>query len=151
MLFLNGSLVATTSISGAINTAAASFPLFIGSLQTGGTPYTDSDFRGDMDELVIENGFARYTSNFTVPTEPFWIQSFTIAGVVRDGADAVAARVVHAYNEAGELVGTTTSDAGTGGYVIRSLIDAPHTLVFEPASGEALNSIVLRGVSPVFA
>lgn len=44
-------------------------PLYVGS-RAGGSNY----FNGYIDDLRITNGYARYTQNFAVPTEPFPVQ-----------------------------------------------------------------------------
>jgi hypothetical protein len=66
--FLNGVKNATTrTISGNLN-SGLSWPLSIGRYGEGGISY---DFNGYIDDLRITKGFARYTANFTPPTEAF--------------------------------------------------------------------------------
>jgi hypothetical protein len=62
-LFINGVLSQSASVSGSMNTVVR--PLRVG-YQNGGNPLT-----GYIDDLRITKGVARYTSNFTPPSEPF--------------------------------------------------------------------------------
>ncbi|MFV3416298.1 LamG domain-containing protein [Pseudomonas sp. NY15436] len=63
-LFLDGVTQATAAISGAIETITNA--LFIGA-DSG----TSRFFNGNIDELRITKGYARYTSNFTPPNSAF--------------------------------------------------------------------------------
>jgi hypothetical protein len=67
--FLNGVLAGTTqTISGALNNNAAWFGVLIGGITvSGGSEY----WNGYIDDLRITKGYARYTSTFTPPTQPF--------------------------------------------------------------------------------
>ena len=64
VLYVDGTSRATGTWSGAI--AALSTPPRIGADQNYGRAYT-----GYMDDVRITNGIARYTANFTSPSEPF--------------------------------------------------------------------------------
>jgi hypothetical protein len=73
-----------------------------------------------------------------------------LSGNVKDSAGANAARTVRAYRDStGALVGSTVSNAGTGNFTLNTPYSESHTLVFVPAAGESLNSLVLRGVTPI--
>ena len=63
-LFLNGQLVHSATLSGALNNVPSN-PLNIGRIQDGTAP-----FLGYLSNLQIVNGTALYTANFTVPTTP---------------------------------------------------------------------------------
>jgi hypothetical protein len=64
--FINGTLVASGSLSGALVTTNA-YSKF---LRVGFQSYTDGvyDYAGFIDDLRITKGVARYTANFTPPT-----------------------------------------------------------------------------------
>jgi hypothetical protein len=63
-LYMDGVSIGTHTASGTID--SVSFPLRLGrGRSTVSTPY----FEGYMDDIRITNGVARYTSNFTPPTE----------------------------------------------------------------------------------
>ena len=64
-LYLNGTSDLSATSSSNLNTGG--FPWFLGTLRTAETTYPSN---GYMDEVRISK-FARYTSNFTAPTEPF--------------------------------------------------------------------------------
>jgi hypothetical protein len=63
-LYLNGTSVYSGTYSGSI---AGSTPLYIGYTPVGMGYY----FKGEMDEVRISTGIARWTSNFTPPTAPY--------------------------------------------------------------------------------
>lgn len=67
LLFINGVLSGSGTVNAFKNTTNL---LYIGAVNTAtnGTTYL---YSGYMDELRITKGFARYTTNFTVPTTPF--------------------------------------------------------------------------------
>lgn len=67
-LYLNGVSVGTP-LTFSATLGDTTKPLYIGS-RGGSTNY----FNGYMDDLRITNGYARYTQNFTVPTQPFPVQ-----------------------------------------------------------------------------
>lgn len=69
-LFLNGTSVGTTSISGAVNNSTR--PVYVGVVGNNFGPDAGNYyFNGHIDELRITKGVARYTANFTPPTKPF--------------------------------------------------------------------------------
>jgi len=63
-IFLNGTKYSST-VSGAGVSADNSAPFIIGSYQPNSSSY---DLNGYIDDLRITKGYARYTSNFSVPT-----------------------------------------------------------------------------------
>lgn len=67
-LYLNGVSVGTP-LTFSTTLGDTTKPLYIGS-RGGSSNY----FNGYMDDLRITNGYARYTQNFTVPTQPFPVQ-----------------------------------------------------------------------------
>ena len=63
-LFVNGRIVLSTTLSGALNNVPSN-PLNIGRIQDG-----SGSFKGYISNLQIVTGTALYTANFTVPTTP---------------------------------------------------------------------------------
>lgn len=79
-LFIDGAVVASTteSFTGASNTADLSIGRDI--FSSGGFRYLN----GNLDELRISNGTARWTSNFTPPTEAYGLgPAITLTGNVK--------------------------------------------------------------------
>lgn len=106
---------------------------------------------GYLDELRITKGIGRYTGNYTLDSEPFGgAIALALSGLVKNAADAPAARLVRALREdTGVAVGYATSDASTGAYSIPTTHEGAHTLIAYPAAGENLPALTLRGVIPV--
>ena len=131
--------------SGALNSLSGAY-LYIGEV-SGYYPW-----QGNIDELRLTHGLGRDSSGGALETAAFpdTVTLYTLSGTVRDATNALAARKVAAYREdTNALVGTTTSDATTGVYSIEVPTDSAHTLIFYPAPGESLNTLVRRGVLPI--
>lgn len=80
-LFLNGTQLGSTSTTiGTGSIFNSTEPLRIGGRSTS----VSLPFNGYMDELRLTKGFARYVSNFAVPTAPFFDQSTVPLGRVID-------------------------------------------------------------------
>ena len=91
---------------------------------------------------------ARYTANFTPPTD-FFPAAGEVAGVVRDASGDPAARTVRVLREdTGAFVFGVTSNATTGAYAASVSSSGAHTVIAYPAVGENLPALVLRGVIP---
>lgn len=69
-----------------------------------------------------------------------------VSGVVTDAASNPAAREVRAIDRAtGAILGTTTSDAGTGAYAIAVPVASEVQVVFlDNAAGDVENDLILR-------
>lgn len=63
-LFLNGTLTASATASGALMSSSSTVVI-------GNTNSSASPFAGYMDDVRVTKGIARYTSNFSIPTEAF--------------------------------------------------------------------------------
>lgn len=146
-LFVNGSLVASDTASGA-SYSNASDPLVIGNTSDGGYGVGSG---GDayIDEVRITLA-SRYTASYTPATEEFpGAFAYSVSGNVKDASGANAARTVRAYREdTGALANSTVSDASTGNYSMSVSVGTAHTVVAYPAFGENLPALVHRGVTP---
>lgn len=145
-LFVNGVQAASTAVSGTNYGSTEPVMLF-------GTSDGDARLKlnGYVDDLRITKGLARYTANFTPPTEPFpnTNTAYALSGTVADASNSPAARLIRAYREdTGALAGSATSDAGSGAYSIVVDTSGAHTLNAYPAAGESLPTLTLRGVLP---
>lgn len=149
-LFLDGvQLTATQSNYGA---GYAGFETFGRPLGVGGAFNARYPMRlnGYLRELRITKGVARYTANFTPPTEPFPDRAPQLSGTVTGSTGSPAAREIRAQREdTGAYVGGVISDATTGAYAITTTHAGEHTVVAYPAAGEDLPALVHHGVIPV--
>jgi RHS repeat-associated protein len=66
-LYINGASVSTVTASGSVSTNTNN--IVIGAADTTGTA---ANFNGWIDEVRISKGIARWTSNFTPPTMPYY-------------------------------------------------------------------------------
>ena len=141
-LFVDGVQATTVTFSGAFTDVDLPINL-------GRQPGYSRDFAGNLAQIRITKGFARYTANFTPPAAPF-LGAGDLSGVVEDASGAPAARLVRAVREdTGGFVGAATSNATTGAYSIPAASEGAHTLIAYPAGGENLPALTLRGVVPV--
>lgn len=114
--------------------------------------YFSENFNGYFDEVRITDGVARYTSDFTPPTEAFpgvYIL-YALSGAVTGSTGSPAARAIRANREdTGAYVGGVISNATTGAYTIPTDHSGAHTVVAYPVTGEGLPALVHHGVIPV--
>lgn len=146
-LFVNGVQAASTAVSGTNYGSTEPVMLF-------GTSDGDARFKlnGYVDDLRITKGLARYTANFTPPTEPFpnTNTAYALSGTVTGSTGSPAARAIRAIREdTGAYVGGVISDATTGAYTIPTDHSGEHTVVAYPVTDDGLPALVHHGVIPV--
>lgn len=133
----------------AINTFSGSFTNADLTINLGRQPGYSRDFAGNLAQVRITKGLARYTANFTPPSAPF-LGAGELSGVVLDASGNPAARLIRAVREdTGDFSGSVMSDGTTGEYLITTSVDSAHTVLAYPAGSEDLPVLALRGVVPV--
>lgn len=150
-LYVDGVSKATTTSSITVHDNANS--LFIGTNTDGST----SSFNGYLDDIRLTKGVARYTANFTPPTEAFTSTQCAIAGVVGSPGNYLE-RVVRAYRrDTGALVGQVASNPTTGAYSINTSHNGEHfALVHDSSSissgapvGGSFNAVIYDRLTPL--
>ena len=147
-LYVNGLLSVSATITG--SQSNTNYPIFIG--KNGAVADSTWNFKGYIDDVRITKGAARYTANFTPPTEAFPNAdvAYALSGTVTGSTRSPAARAIRANREdTGAYVGGVISNATTGAYTISTPYSGKHTVVAYPVTGEGLPALVHRGVIPI--
>jgi hypothetical protein len=137
-LFLDGNLEATGTASGTYT--ATGQPIIVGA---SGSAYY---FNGNIYDLRITKGVARYTANFTPPALQMDDGMGQVSGVVRDDTGALCARTVRIVRrDTGAVLGSVVSDASTGVFSFPTpTLDEVHRIVLDDTSGTLYNDIIDR-------
>lgn len=144
-LAINGVIVATKTGVQAVSYGNAAAGVKVGSAWATVTDY----FTGYIDDLRITKGVARYTSDFSVPTEAFPNRPMQLSGTVKDSSGNFAARTVRAYKRStGALSDSDTSSASDGAFTLDAADGTAHYVIcFDDDLNE--NALIFDNLIPV--
>jgi hypothetical protein len=112
-----------------------------------GWDHYEDELDGYYNELRVTLNHARYSADFTPPTEPFPRYGAIIEGRVLDDSGAPAQRTLRLYNrETGALVSSVTSDSVTGLYQMPNTLSGVEgqLVCLDDAAGTAYNDKITR-------
>lgn len=141
-LYVDGTSRATATWTGTIADVALG-------INIGRDPGYSRDFNGQLDDLRITKGVARYTSDFSVPTEAFPNRPMQLSGTVKDSSGNFAARTVRAYKRStGALSDSDTSSASDGAFTLDAADGTAHYVIcFDDDLNE--NALIFDNLIPV--
>lgn len=141
-LYVDGTSRATATWTGTIADVALG-------INIGRDPGYSRDFNGQLDDLRITKGVARYTSDFSVPTEAFPNRPMQLSGTVKDSSGNFAARTVRAYKRStGALSDSDTSSASDGAFTLDAADDTVHYVIcLDDDINE--NALIFDNLTPV--
>lgn len=124
----------------ASSTSAPSYVLAVGRYQH---PTPGGYFTGYLDDIRFTT-VAR--SETVAPTAAFPNYSGEVAGTILDDTGSPCARTVRIVNRStGALIASTTSNAGTGAYLLAApTLDEVHRIVLDDSGGALYNDIIDR-------
>lgn len=142
-LFIDGTLAATRSDVGAQIFGNSATALYFGRRSSSAADY----FAGMVDEVRITKGAARYTGNFTAPTQAHPEGITVVSGTVRDHTGALCSRLVRVHDRvSGRVVGEAMSDPTTGAFSIGAAEPLVYAVVLD--STGSYNSLILDRLEP---
>lgn len=146
-LFVNGVNNDVVTTNATTDYPNLSFPLIIG---RGYSNLDSETFYGYIDDLRITKGVARYTADFTVPTEAFPNTPPQLLGTVRDMNSNLVARTVRSYRRSdGMLAGTTVSSGVDGTFSVNAYDGSAHYVVCLDDGAPDENALILDNITPV--
>ena len=135
-IFLNGTKKAeNTSYSLTLNNPA--IPLIVGEFDPGGG--SDQPFKGYIDEFRISKGIARWTSDFTPPTEPYHMGAMSV-----DYSSTVG-KLLTAFSGLGVISGTDGSSPEYYDNFSETDVDRSNILVSDVLTSATFLSNVIDG------
>ena len=142
-LFVDGTLAATRSDVGAQIFGNSATALYIGRRSNSAADY----FAGMVDEVRVTKGAARYTGNFTAPTQAHPEGITVVSGTVRDHTGALCSRLVRVHDRvSGRVVGEAMSDPTTGAFSIGAAEPLVYAVVLDNTG--SYNSLILDRLEP---
>lgn len=146
-VFVNG--VAVIDYAHAIKYAPASTTLMVGTAADYQDTSVNFKHNGKVDDLRFTKGVARYTADFSVPTEAFPNRPPQLHGTVKDQYGNFAARTVRAYKRStGALSDSDTSSASDGAFTLDAADDTVHYVIcLDDDINE--NALIFDNITPV--
>lgn len=115
-LFVNGTMEVETTTD--LSSNLDKTQIFIGRDYSN---YDGEYFTGNIDDIRITKGYARYTANFTPPTAEFGDSQLTFSGNITESTDVTDWRITATRCADGVCAGTTTA-SGTS-YTLACRVD----------------------------
>lgn len=143
-LFVNGVLGASGLWANTVYNSGTQ--VCVGGYYNYESPY--ACFKGHIDDLRLTKGVARYTANFTPPTEPFPNGPVEVGGTILDSNGSPIARTVRVYDRlTGALVGSGASNASSGTYSIGiSTANEVQVVMLDDDLGTLENDQIIRTI-----
>lgn len=143
-VYANGALV-NTPVSNSATIPCSQF--LIG---CAGNAASTTGIAGYIDDLRITKGVARYTANFTPPTEAFTNTPPQLLGTVRDMNSNLVARTVRSHRRSdGMLGGTTVSSGVDGTFSVNAYDGSAHYVVCLDDGTPDENALIFDNLIPV--
>lgn len=137
--------IAGASVTFSSSIYVPSCVLAIGRLEAGAAAH---ELTGYIDDLRITKGVARYTTNFTVPTEAFPNTPPQLSGTVKDSLGNSAVRTIRSHRRSDGKIGGETISASDGTFTVSAYDGSLHYVVFFDNDTDE-NAIIRDIITPV--